>query len=114
MKIKRNYRFVLTVVNKENLTEIKDSEIIGDRLFMSECHYYAEKNIIEILKNADKAGEINKYYNFIYCIYKEEKPKKDVNEYEKDGKKVIEISEIKGAAQLIEVIKIDEEGVSIQ
>lgn len=114
MKINRNYRFTLTVVNVEDINKIEETELTGEKMFTSECHYYVEKNIIETLKEADKVGEIDKYYNFLYCIYKEDKAVKKVKEYEKDGKKIIETSEIPGAAKLVETISITADGIFIR
>ena len=58
MKINRNYRFVLTVLDNEKINageiRIDSCAITGKRMFASECHYYAEKNILECLKEADK------------------------------------------------------------
>ena len=46
MKVNRNYRFVLTNIPNSMLeTEeirIDNEEITGERMFASECHYYAE------------------------------------------------------------------------
>lgn len=118
MKINRNYRFVLTVLDNEKINAgeccIVNNEISGERIFASECHYYAEKNIIECLKEADKRGALNEYYGHTYCIYKEDKPKKETTEWEEDGKKITETREIPGEAMLLEVITVDENGVTIR
>ena len=118
MKISRNYRFVLTVLNNEQLstgeTTIANDAVSGKRMFESECHYYAEKHIIESLKDAAKKEKLADYYGFTYCIYKEDKPKKEVTEREEDGKKITEAVEIPGEAMLLEIITVDENGVTIR
>ena len=118
MKVNRNYRFVLTVLDNEQLnageTAILDDEVSGEWMFASECHYYAEKSIIECIKDADKRGALSEYYGHTYCIYKEDKPKKVVTEREEDGKKITEEQLIDGAAMLVEVITVDENGVNIR
>lgn len=47
MKINRNYRFVLTVLDNEKISageiRIDSCAVTGERMFASECHYYAEK-----------------------------------------------------------------------
>ena len=74
MKVNRNYRFVLTVIDDEKIAageiRIAENEISGERMFASECHYYAEKNIIEAIKEADKRDALGEYYSHTYCIYK--------------------------------------------
>lgn len=118
MKVNRNYRFVLTVLDNEQLNSgeirIENNTVSGERMFASECHYYAEKNILECIKDADKRGALNEYYGHTYCIYKEDKPKKVVTEREEDGKKITEEQLIDGAAMLVEVITVDENGVTIR
>lgn len=118
MKTNRNYRFVLTVLDNAQLEtgecRIANDEVSGKRMFASECHYYAEKNIIECIKDAAKSDTLGKYYNHTYCIYKEDKPKKVVTEREEDGKKITEEHFIGGAAMLIEVITVDENGINIR
>lgn len=118
MKINRNYRFVLTVLDNDHIaagkTAILNDEISGERMFASECHYYAEKNILECIKDADKRDALSEYYGHTYCIYKENKPKTETIEREEDGKKIVETVEIPGAAMLIEVITVNENGVTIR
>lgn len=118
MKTNRNYRFVLTVLDNAQIeageTAILDNEVSGERMFASECHYYAEKNIIEAVKAAEKAEQLEDYFNHTYCIYKENKPKKVVTEREEDGKKITEEQLIPGEAMLIEVITINESGITIR
>lgn len=118
MKINRNYRFVLTVLDNEQIAageiRIDNSAVSGERMFASECHYYAEKNIIEYVKDADKRGQLKDYFGHTYCIYKENKPKKVVTEREEDGKKITEEQLAPGTAMLIEVITIDENGINIR
>lgn len=118
MKVNRNYRFVLTNIPNSMLetgeVRIDNEEITGERMFASECHYYAEKNILECLKEADKRNDLSGYYGHTYCIYKEDKPKKETVEREEDGKKITETREIPGKAMLVEVITVDENGINIQ
>lgn len=118
MKVNRNYCFVLTVLNNDQIAagevRIVNDEVSGERMFVSECHYYAEKNIIEAVKEADKRDALGEYYAHTYCIYKEDKPKKETTEREEDGKKIIETREIPGKAMLLEVITVDENGVNIR
>ena len=118
MKVKRNYRFVLTVLDNEQIAAgeicIDNSVVTGKRIFASECHYYAEKNIIEAIKEADKCGELSEYYSHTYCIYKENKPKKEITERQEGDKKITETREIPGSAMLLEVITVDENGVNIR
>lgn len=118
MKTNRNYRFVLTVLDNAQIeageTTVLDNEVSGERMFASECHYYAEKNIIEAIKAAEKAEQLKDYFNHTYCIYKENKPKKVVTEREEDGKKITEEQLIPGEAMLIEVITINESGITIR
>lgn len=107
MKVNRNYRFVLTVLNNDQIAagevRIANDEVSGERMFASECHYYAEKNIIEAIKEADKRDALGEYYKHTYCIYKEDKLKKETVEREEDGK-----------AMLVEVITVDENGINIR
>lgn len=118
MKVNRNYRFVLTVLDDEQLntgeTRIENDAVSGERIFASECHYYAEKNIIEAIKEADKRNALGEYYEHTYCIYKEDKPKKETVEREEDGKKITETREVPGKAMLVEVITVDENGINIR
>lgn len=118
MKINRNYRFVLTVLDNEQLNareiRIENDAVSGERMFASECHYYAEKNILECIKDAAKRDDLGSYYAHTYCIYKEDKPKKVVTEREENGKKITEEQLIDGAAMLVEVITVDENGVNIR
>lgn len=118
MKINRNYRFVLTVLGNGQIAagevRIANDEVSGKRMFASECHYYAEKNIIEAIKEADKRNALGEYYAHTYCIYKENKSKKETVEREEDGKKIVETREIPGEAMLLEIITVDENGVNIR
>lgn len=118
MKINRNYRFVLTVLDNDQITagetRIDDSVVSGERMFASECHYYAEKNIIEAIKAAEKAGQLSTYFGHTYCIYKENKPKKETTERQEGDKKIVETREVPGDAMLLEVITVNENGVTIQ
>lgn len=118
MKVNRNYRFVLTVLDNDQIAagevRIANNEVSGERMFASECHYYVEKNIIEAIKEADKRDALGEYYVHTYCIYKEDKPKKETVEREEDGKKITETREIPGKAMLVEVITVDENGINIR
>lgn len=118
MKANRNYRFVLTNIPNSMLetgeVRIDNDEVSGERMFASECHYYAEKNIIEAIKEADKHDALGEYYEHTYCIYKEDKSKKETIEREEDGKKITEMREIPGKAMLVEVITVDENGINIR
>lgn len=118
MKVNRNYRFVLTNIPNSMLetgeVRIDNEEVTGERMFASECHYYAEKNILECIKDAAKHDDLRGYYEHTYCIYKEDKPKKVVTEREENGKKITEEQLIDGAAMLVEVITVDENGVNIR
>lgn len=120
MKINRNYRFVLTVLDNDQIAageiRIDNCAVSGERMFASECHYYAEKNILECIKKAAEVGEseLGGYYAHTYCIYKENKPKKETTEREEDGKKIVETREIPGKAMLLEIITVDENGVTIR
>lgn len=118
MKVNRNYRFVLTVLDNEQLNageiRIENDAISGERMFASECHYYAEKNILECIKDAAKRDDLGSYYAHTYCIYKEDKPKKETVEREEDGKKITETREIPGKAMLLEIITVDKNGVNIR
>lgn len=118
MKVNRNYRFVLTVLDNEQLNageiRIENDAVSGERMFASECHYYAEKSILECIKDAAKRDDLGSYYAHTYCIYKEDKPKKETVEREEDGKKITETREIPGKAMLVEVITVDENGINIR
>lgn len=118
MKVNRNYRFVLTNIPNSMLetgeVRIANDEVSGERMFASECHYYAEKNILECIKDAAKRDDLRDYYEHTYCIYKEDKLKKETVEREEDGKKITETREIPGKAMLVEVITVDENGINIQ
>ena len=118
MKVNRNYRFVLTSIPNSMLEteeiKIDNEEVTGERMFVSECHYYAEKNIVECIKDAAKRDDLRDYYEHTYCIYKEDKPKKETVEREEDDKRIIETREIPGKAMLVEVITVGENGINIR
>lgn len=118
MKTNRNYRFVLTVLDNERINageiRIDNCAVTGERIFASECHYYAEKNIIECIKDADKRNALDEYYGHTYAIYKETKPKTETTEREEDGKKITETRKLPTEAMLIEVITVDENGINIR
>ena len=118
MKINRNYRFVLTVLDSDKIAtgeiHIDNCAVTGERIFASECHYYAEKNIIEAVKAAEKAEQLGTYYGHTYCIYKENKPKTETTERREGDKKIVETVEIPGEAMLLEIITVDENGVTIR
>ena len=118
MKINRNYRFVLTVLDNEKINageiRIDSCAVTGERMFASECHYYAEKNILECLKEADKGNGLSSYCGYTYCIYKENKPKRETTERQEGDKKIVKTRQIPGEAMLLEVITVDENGVTIR
>ena len=118
MKVNRNYRFVLTSIPNSMLetgeVRINNEEITGERMFASECHYYAEKNILECIKDSAKRNDLRDYYEHTYCIYKKNKPKKETVEREEDDKKITETREIPGKAMLVEVITVDKSGINIR
>lgn len=118
MKTVRSYRFVLTVLDNAMIetgeSRIEDNAVSGERMFASECHYYAEKNIIEAVKEADKRDALSEYCGHTYCIYKECKSTVETVEREEDGKRIVETREIPGNAMLIEVITVDENGINIR
>ena len=118
MKTNRNYKFVLTALDNEQIAageiRINNNEVSGERIFASECHYYAEKYIIEAIKAAEKAEQLGTYYGHTYCIYKENKPKKETTERQEDDKKIVETREVPGDAMLLEVITINENGINIR
>ena len=118
MKVNRNYRFVLTVLDNDQIAagevRIVNDEVSGERMFASECHYYAEKNIIEAIKEAASRDALSEYYAHTYCIYKEDKPRKETTERQEGDKKITETREIPGKAMLLEVITVDENGINIR
>ena len=118
MKVNRNYRFVLTVLDNDQITageiRIDNNAVSGERMFVSECHYYCEKEIISCIKDAEKRDALGEYYNHTYCIYRENKPQIEKTERVEDDKKIVETREIPGEAMLIEVITVDENGVNIR
>lgn len=118
MKTNRNYRFVLTVLDNEQLNagecRIANDEVSGERMFVSECHYYCEKEIISCVKDAEKRDTLGEYYSHTYCIYRENKPQIEKTERVEDDKKIVETREIPGMAMLIETIVIDENGINIR
>lgn len=99
MKINRNYRFVLTVVDNSLLENkslaIEQESRTGEFMFESECHYYCEKEIISAVKEAEKRDALGEYYGHTYCIYKETK-------------------ELPTEAILVEVITVDKNGINIR
>lgn len=118
MKVNRNYRFVLTVIDNELLEKgevtIEQESRTGEFMFESECHYYCEKEIISAVKDAEKREQLGEYYGHTYCIYKETKPRTERTTYEKDGKKITEEVEVPGEAMLVEVLTVDENGINIR
>lgn len=112
MKINRNYEFVLTCM--ENGVVPQSNELTGEVMFKSECHYYAEKEIISCIKDAEKRENIAEYYDHTYAIYKRIKPRKEVTKKVEDGKEIVETVVIPGEATLIEIITVDENGVNIR
>lgn len=116
MKVNRNYRFVLTVVDNsllenESLT-IEQESRTGEFMFESECHYYCEKEIISAVKEAEKRDALGEYYSHTYCIYKETKPKTVTRQ--EDNEKITVTRELPTEAMLVEVITVDENGINIR
>lgn len=120
MKVNRNYRFVLTVINNSMIESgeiaVQETGRTGEFVFGSECHYYVEKEILSCIKDAASRGALGEYYEHTYCIYKERKTTVEKLEHEKDGKKITETIEhnYHGEAMLIEVITVDKNGVNIR
>ena len=118
MKVNRNYRFVLAAVDNDKIStgeiRVDNCDVTGERMFVSECHYYAEKELISAVKDAEKRGMLGEYYNHTYLIYRENKPQIEKTEREEGDKKIVETREIPGTAMLIETITIDENGINIR
>lgn len=116
MKVNRNYRFVLTVVDNsllenESLT-IEQESRTGEFMFESECHYYCEKEIISAVKEAEKRDALGEYYSHTYCIYKETKVKTVTRQ--EGNEKITVTRELPTEAMLVEVITVDENGINIR
>ena len=114
MKVNRSYRFVLTVVDNSLLENgslaIEQESRTGEFMFESECHYYCEKEIISAVKEAERRDALGEYYSHTYCIYKEAKTvtRQDCN------KEIDVAKELPTEAMLVEVITVDESGISIR
>ena len=118
MKVNRNYRFVLTVVDNsllenESLT-IEQESRTGEFMFESECHYYCEKEIISCIKEAEKCDALSEYYGHTYCIYKETKVKTVTETRQEGNEKITVTRELPTEAMLIEIITVDENGINIR
>lgn len=118
MKVNRNYRFVLTVVDNlllenESLT-IEQESRTGEFIFESECHYYCEKEIISAIKKAEKCDTLGEYYGHTYCIYKETKVKTVTETRQEDNEKITVTKELPTETMLVEVITVDENGINIR
>lgn len=118
MKVNRNYRFVLTVVDNsllenESLTVEQESRT-GEFMFESECHYYCEKEIISAIKEAEKRDALGEYYGHTYLIYKETKPKAVTETKQEGNEKITVARELPTEAMLVEVITVDENGINIR
>ena len=118
MKVNRNYRFVLTVIDNEKIEKgemtVEQEKRTGEFMFESECHYYCEKELISAVKAAEKSGLLDEYYSHTYCIYKETKPK-TVTETKQEGNEKITVTrELPTEAMLIEIITVDENGINIR
>lgn len=111
---KQNRKFEFVLVNVPCDNQLKINELTGEFMFKSECHYYCEKNILECIKSAAKAGSVDGYYGYKYGIYKVEKPKIEKSVTEKDGEKITVEKRIEGKAVLIETITVDENGITIE
>ena len=113
MKVNRNYRFVLTVVGNSLLENgslaIEQKSRTGKFMFESECHYYCEKEIISAVKEAERRGVLGEYYGHTYCIYKEAKVKR-----QECDEKITVTEELPTEVMLVEVITVDENGISIR
>jgi hypothetical protein len=123
MKVNRDFRYVLTVIKAESaehtndiLINLKNAGRTGEFMFESECHYYAEKEIISSIKTAEKYNDLSSYVNNVYCIYKERKATVEKLERKEDGKKITETIEHNycDEAMLIETITVDENGINIR
>lgn len=118
MKVNRNYRFVLTVVDNsllenESLT-IEQKSRTGEFMFESECHYYCEKEIISAVKEAEKRDALEEYYSHTYCIYKETKVKTVTETRQEGNEKITVTRELPTEATLVEVITVDKNGINIR
>jgi hypothetical protein len=118
MKVNRNYRFVLTVVDNsllenESLT-IEQESRTGEFMFESECHYYCEKEIISAVKEAEKRDALGEYYSHTYCIYKETKVKTVTETRQEGNEKITVTKELPTKVMLVEVITVDENGINIR
>lgn len=109
MKTNRNFEFVLTVNNNAELP-ILDNELSGEVMFKSECHYYAEKEIVSYMKDAARENRKD-YVGSVYTIYKVGKTTQETTVNE-DGSKTIR--EIPGTAMLVETITWDGETITIR
>ena len=112
MKVKRSYEFKLFSLNSQDLEKVNKSEINDFLTFVSksECHYYCEKEAIEMLKIADKNKTLSEYVNAAFVIYKCEKDKKIVTEEQKSAnEKIICEKTISGKVALIETMLLDKE-----
>lgn len=120
MKTNRNFRYVLTVVPNSMIESgeitVQETGRTGEFMFESECHYYAEKEILSCIKEAEKRNDLGGYYEHTYCIYKERKSTVEKFEREEDGKKITETIEhdYRDEAMLIETITVDENGINIR
>jgi hypothetical protein len=118
MKVNRNYRFVLTVVDNSLLENgsltIEQESRTGELMFESECHYYCEKEIISAVKEAERRDALGEYYSHTYCIYKETKVKTVTETRQEGNEKITVTRELPTEAMLVEVITVDENGINIR
>lgn len=118
MKVNRNYRFVLTVVDNSMLENgeitVQQENRTGELMFESECHYYCEKEIISAVKEAEKRNALGEYYGHTYLIYKETKPKTVTETKQEENEKITVTRELPTEAMLIETITVNENGINIR
>lgn len=63
IKVNRAFKFKAYCVDKD--VELDNNRHSGEFVFKSECHYYVEKNILDMIKT-----NVEKYSDYKYVIYK--------------------------------------------